>query len=1385
MGTTISSLTTPTNDAVLPAMPRRGCAASCNSGPVAVMAALGRRSWVSSTTACVLALVTFERLAAQEASTDSGALAATTTQTIALDNFAQAIEDLDAMAGDVNPPTLDELLSRLEPIPSVAELVSGIDQPPVEPLRLGAAPQSEYDALATELFRLREANAFDEAVSVVERLYRICLDELGPDHVETQDMLHTLATTRTCAASSSEAQSDLARACRLDAEADVGHRSGRDRDAVCAKVEALRLRRKHLGLDHILVAKSHADLGYFLGRLGEYDRAILQHRVSAGIRLEALGAHHHRVADNLNSLSTLLWEVADYGRAERCARAALAVRRSTWGDADAHSVFSMSNLANVLTDVGDYVPAQLLFDRAIQLERGARGGTTTLAVLYESLGFVLERTGDVGRSELYYREALAIFRSLHGDRHPDTANALNNLAHVLRARGEYPEAVVALSDALRNARSTLGIDHPLVGKITHNLAALHLELREYKKAEELLKVALEMSQREFGALHPHTLAVLNTRAVLLKAMGRTSEAEHLQEQLLRRRRERFGPNHPESTETLLNLASILAERTDAASADRADELFQRAVGIRRRYNRPDLHYALARYARFLYTVRKRPADAVACFELAIGQIETLRTTVRGGGVERAMYSTALNRWEAFEGIVRAKTMQISRGGDEDRAAALAKEAYSWFERGRGRAVLDLIASGRNGVQVRSVKRMLADRGPNSEMGVLLTRATKAHFAQRSAAASVKRALMDPESGELQRADRIPELAARHDRARLRLVSATSDLQRLTGVLGEADTMAPMDCDEVCANLKPHELLLAFDVAARSSLLIVVTSESGVTVRELVWPDQSRVTEESLASEVSSVLLSLGGDGSMRPAGMSDREARTAADLLNTLIPLPIRARIASATRVFIIPGGPLHQLPFGALLSIPSGKQRWIDEAPPIVYGPSGTVIMTKRKWARERKPGRMQSGSTALLAVGDPVFTRPGRTVAEASATPNEGTPSPEPEHGVLLAEVTADSNAAASGLRAGDVLLSYDQTKLQTPADLGPAIQAAAARRANQQPSVGQTRDGGDTSNQDAGTAPSAPRVPITIWRDGRNRELTLAPGRMGVQPSQASMPIALHDWRELQLTEDERFVKYAAATTRDGFGELNPLPGTRVEVDAISKIVQEAGGGSNAVTVLTGENATLSKLFEAAHKPRFLHIATHGLAEEGRRVYESALALTVPKEPTPDDYGFLRLQDLLYKWGGKLDGTELVVLSACRTARGRLAAGDGFVGLTWGFLFAGADSVIASLWKVDDAATTLLMTRLYENLLGDFQQERGGFPAGTEMPKAEALHEAKRWLRSRSPQQNRDRLAALGFDVESWQRARGGRLPSGDPEPLPEPFDFSHPRYWAAFVLIGSPD
>lgn len=101
----------------------------------------------------------------------------------------------------------------------------------------------------------------------------------------------------------------------------------------------------------------------------------------------------------------------------------------------------------------------------------------------------------------------------------------------------------------------------------------------------------------------------------------------------------------------------------------------------------------------------------------------------------------------------------------------------------------------------------------------------------------------------------------------------------------------------------------------------------------------------------------------------------------------------------------------------------------------------------------------------------------------------------------------------------------------------------------------------------------------------------------------------------------------------------------------------------------------------------------------------------------------------------------------------------------------SLLASLWEVDDTATALLMSRLYENLLGSFDQPREfagqSYSPGSPLPRALALSEAKAWLRNLNREQAEQAAKQLlKNDVQ---------LPLGDRP-------FSDPYYWAAFLLFG---
>jgi CHAT domain-containing protein len=110
------------------------------------------------------------------------------------------------------------------------------------------------------------------------------------------------------------------------------------------------------------------------------------------------------------------------------------------------------------------------------------------------------------------------------------------------------------------------------------------------------------------------------------------------------------------------------------------------------------------------------------------------------------------------------------------------------------------------------------------------------------------------------------------------------------------------------------------------------------------------------------------------------------------------------------------------------------------------------------------------------------------------------------------------------------------------------------------------------------------------------------------------------------------------------------------------------------------------------RMIHFATHGMIDRTHPQL-SGLALSFYNAKGEAVDGFLDL-NAIFEMKLKAD---LVVLSACETGGGKLVGGEGLMGLTRGFFYAGAASLVVSLWKVDDAATSELMRRFYQGMLG----------------------------------------------------------------------------------------
>lgn len=164
---------------------------------------------------------------------------------------------------------------------------------------------------------------------------------------------------------------------------------------------------------------------------------------------------------------------------------------------------------------------------------------------------------------------------------------------------------------------------------------------------------------------------------------------------------------------------------------------------------------------------------------------------------------------------------------------------------------------------------------------------------------------------------------------------------------------------------------------------------------------------------------------------------------------------------------------------------------------------------------------------------------------------------------------------------------------------------------------------------------------------------------------------------------------STSTTGRAGLSRLPFSREEAAAIAALAP-----ASQVLQATGfqaSRATATK--EELGRYRFVHFATHGLLN-AEHPELSGLVFSLVNEAGQSQDGWLRLHEI---YNLKFNA-ELVVLSACQTALGKEVKGEGLIGLTRGFMYAGAPRVAASLWQVDDLATAELMKRFYTGMLKD---------------------------------------------------------------------------------------
>ena len=199
------------------------------------------------------------------------------------------------------------------------------------------------------------------------------------------------------------------------------------------------------------------------------------------------------------------------------------------------------------------------------------------------------------------------------------------------------------------------------------------------------------------------------------------------------------------------------------------------------------------------------------------------------------------------------------------------------------------------------------------------------------------------------------------------------------------------------------------------------------------------------------------------------------------------------------------------------------------------------------------------------------------------------------------------------------------------------------------------------------------------------------------------------------DQRSIEHLAVKSEDKENTTSSrliiprLPYTRQEADQLLALAPKSSS-FRAVDF----QASRTTVLDALSQYRYVHFATHGFLDSERPGLSSLVLSMVDEQGQAQD-GFLRLHDI---YNLKLSA-DLVVLSACQTGLGKEIKGEGLDGMMRGFMYAGAERVVVSLWNVNDKATADLMTRFYEKML-----KQGERPAAALRAAQVSMLKQKQW-------------------------------------------------------------
>ncbi|HME01374.1 MAG TPA: CHAT domain-containing tetratricopeptide repeat protein [Terriglobia bacterium] len=1030
----------------------------------------------------------------------------------------------------------------------------------------------------------------------------------------------------------------------------------------------------------------------------------------------------------LNTRVGKLYEEGRYKDAVPVAEEALQVAEQTFGPERPEVAVSLDGLAEMYRAGGRYAEAVPLVARALGIQEKSLGpNDPDVATSLNNLAGLYKAQGKYQEAEPLYQRALGIRERAFGPEHHEVATSLNNLAELYDAEGRYDKAEPLLQRALaiqKKSPDDLGTANVLA-----NLAALYQAQSRYALAEPLLQRALAIQEKSFGPEHIAVADTLDNLATLYEAQGRYAEAEAPMKHALETAEKTLGADHPNLAIFLNNLAELYVVE---GRYDQAEPLLKGALAIREKALGPDhlevagsLHNLAA-----LYQTQGRYPEAVPLVARALAIRE------KNLGPEAPSVASSLNSLAELR----------DHDGNYTEEESLLKRALAIRTKSFGPEHVGVANTLNNLAEVYDTE------GKYTEAEPLLKRAL-----------AIRTKLLGPDHldvaetlsnmGAMYYGWQRPEQAEAAFTRSLEIVS--NQFQQQFPYMSEADRLSFADTVSgilalyfsFCLTYRDHNPAGAgrmYNVAVWEKGL-VARSIAALRARVAASGDKEALEMLDRLTARRSQLAALESNSSKEePAAAENLERET-----NEMEEQLARRSAAAAedqsltrttwqdVRRALEPGeAAVEFLRFDSY----DGRRWTKDEAyVALVVTPKSAVpamvplgeatkleaqpLQDYLRLVQQRQP---TSGAGAAGRAGVAFYEAFWKPLERALGGASRVYFSPDG----LLDEVSLGVIPSTDGKLLVD---RYDLREVTSTGDL--------LRR---------------PVNSSANTALLVGNPKFALTAQEHRQALTELREQAALN-AQVTLPETANVAGQPGATEPGPGRREAGQADNCHYevpvgGVTCPLPETEVEVESVAKMLW----AKNWQVGVYEQARALEEVVKGAKHPRLLHIATHGLFLANRDTAREGATGQLASEPADPmlrssllfagaDRVLKGLPPLEGTDGGELtayeasgldlEGTELVVLSACKTGLGTVQNGEGVFGLRRAFEEAGAQSVLMSMWSVPDRETQELVQLFYQKWLG-----------GEE--KHEALREAQLEMRE---------------TVEARYHA-------------------DVPYYWGAFVLVG---